>query len=116
MFRPLLGRGHLDFCPFRHEVCKDLRFDSLSRTKLDFKVSKLDRSLDDAAVGVAVAGDFSHGERRRDLSNTLHPIVGVDCLRVGRDDDLTRGSPRPHYIVQRMRSVPGLLVSYDHET
>jgi hypothetical protein len=90
MFRTLFGRGHLDFCPFRHEVCEDLRFDRLSGTKLDLKVSKLDRSLDDEAVGVAVADDFSQGERRRDLSNTLRPVVGVDCLRVGRDDDLTR--------------------------
>jgi hypothetical protein len=62
MFRPLLGRGHLDFCPFRHEVCEDLRFDSLSGTKFDLKVCKLDRSLDDVAVGVAVVDDFSQGE------------------------------------------------------
>jgi hypothetical protein len=24
-------------------------------------------------------------------SNTLRPFVGVDCLRVGRDDDVTKG-------------------------
>jgi hypothetical protein len=24
VFRPLLGRGHLDFCPLRHKVCEDL--------------------------------------------------------------------------------------------
>jgi hypothetical protein len=50
-------------------------------------------------------------------SNTLRPVVGVDCLRVGRDnDDDPKGSPRPPYIGQRMRSVPRLLVGYDHET
>jgi hypothetical protein len=48
-------------------------------------------------------------------SNTLRPVVDVDCLRVGRDDD-TRGSPCPPYISQRMRSVPRLLVGYDQET
>jgi hypothetical protein len=24
-------------------------------------------------------------------SNTLRPVIGVDCLRVGRDDDITKG-------------------------
>jgi hypothetical protein len=24
VFWPLLGRGHLDFCPLRHKVCEDL--------------------------------------------------------------------------------------------
>jgi hypothetical protein len=24
VFRPLLGRGHLDLCPLRHKVCEDL--------------------------------------------------------------------------------------------
>jgi hypothetical protein len=24
VFRPLLGEGHLDFCPLRHKVCEDL--------------------------------------------------------------------------------------------
>jgi hypothetical protein len=59
MFRPLLGRGHLDLCPLRHEVSADLQFDRLSRTKLDVEFSKLDRPLDNAAVGVAVADDLS---------------------------------------------------------
>jgi hypothetical protein len=59
VFRPLLGRGHLDFCPFRHEVCKDLRLDRLPEAKIDFKFSKLDWPLDDAAVSVAVADDLS---------------------------------------------------------
>jgi hypothetical protein len=49
-------------------------------------------------------------------SNTLRPVVGVDCLRVGRGDDNTRGSPHPPYIGQRMRSVPRLLIGYDQET
>jgi hypothetical protein len=35
VFKPLLGRGHLDFCPLRHEVYEDLRLDRLSRTQLD---------------------------------------------------------------------------------
>jgi hypothetical protein len=42
VFRPLLGRGHLDLCPFRHEVSEDLRLDRLPRAKLDFELSKLD--------------------------------------------------------------------------
>jgi hypothetical protein len=42
VFRPLLGRGHLDFCPLRHKVCEDLRLDCLPRAKLDFELSKLD--------------------------------------------------------------------------
>jgi hypothetical protein len=61
-FRPLLGRGHLDFCPFIHKVCEDLQLDHLSRTKFDLKLSKLDRPHDDVAVGVAVANDLSQGE------------------------------------------------------
>jgi hypothetical protein len=24
VLRPLLGRGHLDLCPFRHKICEDL--------------------------------------------------------------------------------------------
>jgi hypothetical protein len=59
VFRPLLGRGHLDFCPLRHEVCEDLRLDHLMGAKLDFKFSKLNRPLDDAVVGVAVVDDLS---------------------------------------------------------
>jgi hypothetical protein len=42
VFRPLLGRGHLDLCPLRHKVCEDLRLDRLPRAKLDFELSKLD--------------------------------------------------------------------------
>jgi hypothetical protein len=42
VFRPLLGRGHLDLCPFRHEVGEDLRLDRLPGAKLDFELSKLD--------------------------------------------------------------------------
>jgi hypothetical protein len=33
VFRPLLGRGHLDFCPLRHEVYEDLRLDCLPGAK-----------------------------------------------------------------------------------
>jgi hypothetical protein len=47
-------------------------------------------------------------------SNTLRPVVGVDCLRIGRG--VYKGSPRPPYIGQRMRSVPKLLVGYDQDT
>jgi hypothetical protein len=36
-------------------------------------------------------------------SNTLRPVVGVDCLRIAYEYE---GSPRPPYIGQRMRSVP----------
>jgi hypothetical protein len=42
VFRSLLGRGHLDLCPFRHEVGEDLQLDRLPGAKLDFKLSKLD--------------------------------------------------------------------------
>jgi hypothetical protein len=49
----------LNFCPLRHEFCEDLRLDRLSRTKLDVELSELNRPLDDAAVGIAVADDFS---------------------------------------------------------
>jgi hypothetical protein len=42
VFRPLFGRGHLDLCPFRHEVGEDLRLDHLPGAKLDFELSKLD--------------------------------------------------------------------------
>jgi hypothetical protein len=42
VFRPLLGRGHLDLCPFRHKVCEDLRLDHLPGAKLNFEFSKLD--------------------------------------------------------------------------
>jgi hypothetical protein len=42
VFRPLLGRGHLDLCLFRHEVDEDLRLDRLPGAKLDFELSKLD--------------------------------------------------------------------------
>jgi hypothetical protein len=42
VFRPLLGRGHLDFRPFRHKLCEDLRLDRLPGAKLDFELSKLD--------------------------------------------------------------------------
>jgi hypothetical protein len=31
VFRPLLGRGHLDLYPLRHKVCEDLRLDRLPR-------------------------------------------------------------------------------------
>jgi hypothetical protein len=55
----LLGRGHLDFCPLRHEVYEDLRLYHLSRTKLDVEFSELNQPIDDAAIGVAVADDFS---------------------------------------------------------
>jgi hypothetical protein len=48
-------------------------------------------------------------------SNTLRLVVGVDYLRLARDDD-PRGSPHPPYIGQRMRSVPRLLVGYDQGT
>jgi hypothetical protein len=46
-------------------------------------------------------------------SNTLRLVVGVDCLRIAYE---YKGSPRPPYIGQQMRSVPILLVSYDQET
>jgi hypothetical protein len=42
VFRPLLGRGHLDLCPLRHKVCEDLRLDHLPGAKLDLELSKLD--------------------------------------------------------------------------
>jgi hypothetical protein len=47
-------------------------------------------------------------------SNTLRPVVGVDCLRIGRGE--VQGSPRLPYISRRMMSVPKLLVDYDQET
>jgi hypothetical protein len=46
-------------------------------------------------------------------SNTLRPVVGVDCLRIAY---MYKGSPRPPYIGQQMRSVPRLLVGYNQET
>jgi hypothetical protein len=46
-------------------------------------------------------------------SNTLGPVVGVDCLRTAYE---YKGSPRPPYIGQQMMSVPRLLVGYDQET
>jgi hypothetical protein len=46
-------------------------------------------------------------------SKTLRLVVGVDCLGIGW---MYKGSPRPPYIGQRMRSVPRLLVGYDQET
>jgi hypothetical protein len=48
-------------------------------------------------------------------SNTLRPVVGVDCLRIALIE-VNKGSPRPPYIGQRMRSAPRLLVGYDQET
>jgi hypothetical protein len=48
-------------------------------------------------------------------SNTLRPVVGVDCLGLV-EVMLHKGSPRPPYIGQRMRSVPRLLIGYDQET
>jgi hypothetical protein len=42
VFRPLLGRGHLDLCPFRHKVGEDLRLDRFPGAKFDFELSKLD--------------------------------------------------------------------------
>jgi hypothetical protein len=42
VFRPLLGRGHLDLCLFRHEVDEDLRLDRFPGAKLDFELSKLE--------------------------------------------------------------------------
>jgi hypothetical protein len=62
VFRPLLGRGHLDRCPLRHKVCKDLRLDPLLGAKLNFELSKINRPFDNAAVGVAVADDLPLGE------------------------------------------------------
>jgi hypothetical protein len=59
VFRPVLGRGHLDFCPFKHKVCEDLRLDCMPREKLDVKLSKLDRPFDVEAVGITVVDDFS---------------------------------------------------------
>jgi hypothetical protein len=59
VFRPLLGRGHLDLYPFRHKVCEDLRLDRLPGAKLDFELSKLDGPLDDAAIGIVVADNLS---------------------------------------------------------
>jgi hypothetical protein len=53
------GARHLDLCPLRHEVSQDLRFDRLPGAKLDVEFSKLDQPLDDAAVGIVVANDFS---------------------------------------------------------
>jgi hypothetical protein len=46
-------------------------------------------------------------------SNTLRPVVGVDWLGIGSE---YKGSPRPPYIGQQMRSVQRLLVGYDQET
>jgi hypothetical protein len=48
-------------------------------------------------------------------SNTLRPVVGVDCLRIGWVE-VHKGSPRPSYIGQRTRSVPRLLVGYEKDT
>jgi hypothetical protein len=42
VFKPLLGRGHIDLCPLRHEVGEDMRLDRLPRAILDFELSKLD--------------------------------------------------------------------------
>jgi hypothetical protein len=50
-------------------------------------------------------------------SNTLHPVVSVDCLRIGLVEvGLYKWSPRTPYIGQRIRSVPILLVGYEQET
>jgi hypothetical protein len=46
MFRTLLGRGHLDLRPPRYEVYEDLRLDRFPGAKLNFKLSKLVRPLD----------------------------------------------------------------------
>jgi hypothetical protein len=50
-------------------------------------------------------------------SNTLRPVVGVDCLRIGRGQ-VTRWIASSALYWPRMRSVPRLLVvvSYDQET
>jgi hypothetical protein len=42
VFRPFLGRGHLDHCPLRHNVFEYLRLDWLPGAKLDFELSKVD--------------------------------------------------------------------------
>jgi hypothetical protein len=44
-------------------------------TKLDFKLSKLDLPLDDAAVGVTVVDDLSQRERRRDHDLVILEVV-----------------------------------------
>jgi hypothetical protein len=48
-------------------------------------------------------------------SKTLRPVLRLvllgDCV-IGR---IHKGSPRPPYIGQQMRSVPRLLVGYDQE-
>jgi hypothetical protein len=46
-------------------------------------------------------------------SKTLHPVLRFVLLG---DSVMVQGSPRPPYIVQRMRSVPRLLVGYNQET
>jgi hypothetical protein len=46
-------------------------------------------------------------------SKALHPVVGVDCLRIAY---WYKGSPCPPYIGQQTRLVPRLLASYDQET
>jgi hypothetical protein len=62
MFRTLLGRGHLDLRPPRYEVYEDLRLDRFPGAKLNFKLSKLVRPLDNAAFGIPVASGLSQGE------------------------------------------------------
>jgi hypothetical protein len=74
----------------------------LSGTKLDLKFSNLDRPLDDATVGVAVADDFSQGERIWDHDLVSFEVVSklsrggqerieqllrlcVTCFSVGQD-------------------------------
>jgi hypothetical protein len=53
----------MDLCPLSHEVSEDLGVDRLPGAKLDVEFSKLNRPLDDAAVGIAVVDDLSLGER-----------------------------------------------------
>jgi hypothetical protein len=43
-------------------------------------------------------------------SNTLRPVVGVECLRIRWIRPIHKGSLRPPYIGLRMRSVPRLLI------
>jgi hypothetical protein len=54
----------------------------LSGIKLDLELSKLDRPLEDAAVGVAVVDDLSQGERRWD-----HDLVSLEVVsKLSRGD------------------------------
>jgi hypothetical protein len=75
VLRPLLRRGHLDFCPLRYEVGEDQQLDRLSRAEFDVELSKLHQLLDDTVVGVMVADDISYGKWQR-----THDLVGLEVV------------------------------------